>query len=124
MVSKGFELLGDEKVARRLGGIYALEGVMTSSEQYHQAALEALCAFVRDGAKARLDKERESPAIDIQAALTVVGRRTDGPGFVDSIGAYVPKAILNDANLTRADLTQADLTRADLTHANPKTTPT
>jgi hypothetical protein len=55
MVSKGFELLRDEKVARRLGGIYALEGVMNSSEQYHQAALEALCAFVRDGAKARLD---------------------------------------------------------------------
>ena len=35
-VSKGFELLGDDKLARQLGGIYALEGVMNASEQYYQ----------------------------------------------------------------------------------------
>ena len=50
-VSKGFEQLGSEKVVVRLGGIYALEGVMNSSDQYHQAVLEALSAFVREGAK-------------------------------------------------------------------------
>jgi hypothetical protein len=33
----------------QLGGSYALEGVMNTSEQYHQPVLEALCAFVRDG---------------------------------------------------------------------------
>jgi hypothetical protein len=32
----------------RLGGIYALEGVMNTSEQYHQPVLEALCVFVRE----------------------------------------------------------------------------
>jgi hypothetical protein len=52
-VSKGFELLGnkDGQIGQRLGGIYALEGVMNTSDQYHQPVLEALCAFVRDYTK-------------------------------------------------------------------------
>jgi hypothetical protein len=33
-VSKGFEQLAGDKLAMRLGGIYALEGVMNTSEQY------------------------------------------------------------------------------------------
>ena len=48
-VSKGFEQLGSDKLVVRLGGIYALEGVLNTSEQYHQPVLEALSAFVRDG---------------------------------------------------------------------------
>jgi uncharacterized protein YjbI with pentapeptide repeats len=144
-VSKGFELLGDDKLARRLGGIYALEGVMNASEQYYQPVLEALCAFVRDNAKAKIAKDKtkiatepEPPATDIQAALTVIGRRAAGQGYIDLSSAYVPKADLRIANLTAAnlrsadlpgaklrsanlshvDLTHADLTRADLTAAN------
>jgi len=37
-VAKGFELLGnkDKEIMQRLGGIYALEGVMNNSEDYHQ----------------------------------------------------------------------------------------
>jgi hypothetical protein len=76
----------------RLGGIYALEGVMNTSEQYREPVLEALCAFVRDntthqqvtfpglleamfaaprdGDTAGTVKDR--PPNDIQAALTVI----------------------------------------------------
>jgi len=50
-VSKGFEQLGSHEVVVRLGGIYALGGVMNNSEQYHQPVLEALAAFVRDVTK-------------------------------------------------------------------------
>jgi L-asparagine transporter-like permease len=50
-VSKGFEQLGSDKPAIRLGGIYALEGVMNTSEEYHKPVLEALSAFVRDGTR-------------------------------------------------------------------------
>src|SRR6516162_4207528 len=53
-VSKGFEQLGQagiDKVVVRLGGIYALEGVMNTSEQYHRPVLEALSAFVRDSTR-------------------------------------------------------------------------
>src|SRR3984893_12488815 len=39
-VAKGFEQLGNkDSVVLRLGGIYALEGVMNTSEQYHQPVL-------------------------------------------------------------------------------------
>lgn len=128
-VSKGFEDLGsagDDKLMVRLGGIYALEGVMNASAQYHQPALEALCAFVRDGTKTYTGDG--PPATDIQASLTVMGRRAAGEGLIDLTGARIPKAHflhanltdahLIGANLTHADLTDANLTRADLTHAN------
>src|SRR6516225_9933211 len=48
VVMKGSEHLASDKIVMRLGGIYALEGVMNTSEQYHQPVLEALCAFVRE----------------------------------------------------------------------------
>ena len=67
-VSKGFEQLGSATPAIRLGGIYALEGVMNTSEQYHQPVLEALSAFVRVGTKTETGED--PPTDDIQAALT------------------------------------------------------
>jgi hypothetical protein len=115
-VSKGFEQLGSEKLVVRLGGIYALEGVMNTSDQYHQAVLEALSAFVREGAKFELPVQE--PHTDIQAALTVIGRRTAGPGVVDLSGAHLSGAILKAARLSGADLYGADLRRADLSGAN------
>jgi hypothetical protein len=80
-VAKGFEQLAGEKIEMRLGGIYALEGVMNdaTSPQYRQSVLEALCAFVREHTIGRRVSGRQ-PATDIQAALTVIGRRTEGPG--------------------------------------------
>src|ERR1700733_865844 len=48
VVMKGSEHLASDKMVMRLGGIYALEGVMNTSEQYHGPVLEALCAFVRE----------------------------------------------------------------------------
>jgi uncharacterized protein YjbI with pentapeptide repeats len=115
-VSKGFEQLGSDKLAHRLGGIYALEGVMNTSEQYHRPVLEALCAFVREGARAERDGP---PATDIQAALTVIGRRaTEWPGSPDLRGAHIPHADLIGANLSSADLADANLSEAQLEKAN------
>jgi Pentapeptide repeats (8 copies) len=122
-VAKGFEQLGSkDNVVLRLGGIYAL--VMNTSEQYHQPVLEALCAFVRDGAKAKIDKDKtkvkgpESPATDIQAALTVIGRRKAGPGGVNLGGANLNGADLSGANLGGADLLGANLLGARLDGAD------
>ena len=75
-VAKGFEQLGSDKVAVRLGGINALEGAMNTSVQYHQPILEALCAFVRESTIGVIVNEK--PTTDIQATLTVIGRRADG----------------------------------------------
>jgi hypothetical protein len=90
-VAKGFEQLAGVNVAMRLGGIYALEGVMNASEQYHVPVLEALCAFVRD--RTRDLRGEGPPAGDIQAALTVIGRRSEGFGGVDLFEAHFPKSI-------------------------------
>ena len=72
-VSKGLEQLASDKMAMRLGGIYALEGVMNMSErpeQYRGPVLEMLCAFVREYTIGKTVFEK--PAIDIQAALTCI----------------------------------------------------
>jgi uncharacterized protein YjbI with pentapeptide repeats len=124
-VAKGFEQLAGEKAAMRLGGIYALEGVMNTSEQYHQPVLEALCAFVRDDTIGMIVNDR--PVTDVQAALTVIGRRTEG-GQVDLHNSRIRNASLNRADLSRADLRGADLRgvllrgadlhRANLSHAD------
>jgi uncharacterized protein YjbI with pentapeptide repeats len=118
-VSKGFEQLGQagsDKVVVRLGGIYALEGVMNTSEQYHHPVLEALSAFVRDGTKTGTG---EGPlATDIQAALTVIGRRKLVGESLDLTGAHIPKANLFGADLSRANLFGANLDDANLDGAN------
>jgi hypothetical protein len=120
-VSKGFEQLGSKEVATRLGGIYALEGVMKVSPEYHQPVLEALCAFVRDGTTqehAMAIPGFNRPPNDIQAALTVISRRTPGPGDVNLREANIPGAALTGANLSGAALSGADLTGANLSGAN------
>ncbi len=125
-VSKGFEQLGSNVIVVRLGGIYALEGVMNSSDQYHQAVLEALCAFVREGAKMpatpptpELLPTAPKPPTDIQAALTVIGRRSAGYGVVDLTEANIPGAYLFGANLRDAILRDAKLLGgANLSYAN------
>jgi uncharacterized protein YjbI with pentapeptide repeats len=120
-VSKGFEQLASDKMAMRLGGIFALEGVMnTRPEQYRGPVLEMLCAFVREYTIGKTVSER--PAIDIQAALTVIGRRK-GQEPPDLAKANIPGANLSRANLRGADLNgaflnSAYLSRADLTGAN------
>jgi uncharacterized protein YjbI with pentapeptide repeats len=141
-VAKGFEQLGSDKVVMRLGGIYALEGVMNGSELYSRPVLDALCAFVRDGTKGHDDKD-DQPATDIQAALTVIARREGDVGGINLSSARIPKARLPRAHLIGANLigvnlggawlegaslgsaflngavlVGADLNRANLDHAN------
>jgi uncharacterized protein YjbI with pentapeptide repeats len=115
-VAKGFEQLGSDKLTIRLGGIYALEGVMNTSPQYYQPVLEALCAFVREDTIGMVING--APATDIQATLTVLRRRSSGPGRIDLAQARIAEADLSSANLYGATLTHATLTGADLTGAD------
>ena len=139
-VSKGFEQLAGKETAMRLGGIYALEGVLNTSEQYHQPVLEVLCAFVRDSTThqqvtlttflaalfpAGRDKtagkgDGTPPATDVQAALTVIGRRKPTPGRVDLSGVNIPRVDLSEAQLADAYLMDADLEGADLSGSHLK----
>jgi pentapeptide repeat protein len=111
-VSKAFEQLGSNGVVR-LGGIYALEGVMNASEQYHKPVLEALCAFVRE--RTGTETGDGPPATDIQAALTVIGRRAAAKTeaqWINLANLRIPKADLVGADL--ADFRAVDLSGVDL----------
>jgi hypothetical protein len=66
---------------------------MNSSEQYHQAVLDALSAFVRNDTRTATGDG--PPATDIQAALTVIGRRKliarEMYEMYDLTGIHIPK---------------------------------
>ena len=106
--------LSSSNVVIQLGGIYALQRIMTDSPRDQPAVLNVLCAYVRyhDPLPATNIALRVSNiSSDVQAALTVVGARNpahDGPAVVD----------LEDADLVRADLTGAHLAKADLQGSN------
>jgi uncharacterized protein YjbI with pentapeptide repeats len=115
--SKGFEQLASDKIAIRLGGIYALEGVMNASERPEWSrgpVLEMLCAFVREYTVGKTVAKK--PAIDIQAALTVIGTHK-GQELPDLAEVNIPGANLSGANLRGADLNSADLNSAYLSGA-------
>jgi hypothetical protein len=122
-VAKGFELLGnkDKDTLLRLGGIYALEGVMNTSEQYYKPVLETLCSLVRD--ETRTKEGNAAPATEIQAALTAIGRRKRWPGVgimraVSLTGSRISKADLSFANLSGAELLGVQLQDAQLNYAH------
>jgi uncharacterized protein YjbI with pentapeptide repeats len=123
----------------RFDGIYALERLAHDSPADHPAVMEALAAFIREPPRAQsATAEGKRPARhparmtppDVQAAITVIGRRR--PGYdrqlvdldhahlvrADLIRASLAYASLAYADLTGADLTGADLTGADLTGAD------
>jgi hypothetical protein len=125
-MAKGFELLGKkekDEVMLRLGGIYTLEGIMNTSDDYYYPIIEALCAFVRDGTKNETGDG--PPATDIQAALTVIGgrRAIDGRAIsrhiserrlVSNTQLNLKNARIPKANLVLLDLKFVDLSGADL----------
>ena len=120
-LAKGFEQLGSNNVVMRLGGIYALEGVMNTSAQYHDQTLEALCAYVRDVTKNERG-DHLPVTIDTQTALTAIGRRRVGAGSVDLAHAHIPYAVLLNADLSGAYLSGADLRSADLRNTDLRNT--
>jgi len=126
------EQLGHEQMEIRLSGIYALERLAKDSEKYHGPVMEVLTAYVREKAPRQTKTQRtltEKPPADIQAILTVIGRReTTGNNRHNAplnlseselVGANLIGANLVEANLTNAHLVQARLWRADLNRAFP-----
>jgi len=127
--TKAVEQLGSDKIEVRLGGIYALERLMRDSSTDQPTIVEVLAAYTREHAPpASLDEAKtadsptlpSSPHADVQAALTVLGRRTavaaENP--IDLIGTHLTGAQLDGANLTRARFSGANLTGAGLNEAN------
>lgn len=146
--SKAVELLGSDKLDVRVGGIYALERIARDSQKDHWTVMEVLTAFIRENAKlssqpqsqdlnlmnaindpegtASTTESKSSVipntdgiATDIQAALTVIGRRKwlgeEKPHQkLDLSDTYLVKANLIDAHLEGAFLNRANLKGATL----------
>ncbi|HST92310.1 MAG TPA: pentapeptide repeat-containing protein [Brevundimonas sp.] len=141
---KAMSQLASDQMLERIGGIYALERLMIESNQNHDTVVEALAAYVREHAQLRRDEAQAAasdghfagpkPRTDVQAAVTVLGRRpnrternaldlsgTDLSGAdlraARLAGATLDRSRLQRVNLSGGDLTGASLMAADLTDA-------
>jgi uncharacterized protein YjbI with pentapeptide repeats len=137
--------LGHEKIATRTSAIYILERIAQDFPQEHWTVMEILTAFVRENAdireaenteedsqvylsKYKNNQRRTPPEIapkirkDIQAALTVIGRRNseqdDKRKKLDLRNTDLRRADLLGMDLQRADLRGSDLRGADLRNCN------
>ena len=124
--TKAIEQLGSDKLDVRIGGIYALERVARDSAKDHPTVMEVLTAFIRDQSRepwptsdSGAQEGPRSTRPDVQAAITVVGRRNAKRDLlpVDFAGVHLTGAILWRADLALASLAGADLTRANLREA-------
>jgi uncharacterized protein YjbI with pentapeptide repeats len=128
--TKAIEQVGDDNLDVRLGGIYALERIARVSRQDHAPTVEVLTAFIRGRAPWPSNATPTAvPSADVQAALTVLGRRNlaneagtraninlcqvDLRG-ADLRGGMFAGALFNDSNLDGADLRRVDLAGARL----------
>jgi uncharacterized protein YjbI with pentapeptide repeats len=128
--TKAIEQLGAGGLDVRIGGIYALERVARDSARDHPTIMEVLAAFIREhsheqwpppvGNEPGAAPPARGTRPDVQAAVTVLGRRNTRHDRqrINLAGADLTGAVLYRANLTRANLTGADLTRAALAGAD------
>ena len=124
--TKAIEHLGSDKMAIRLGGIYALERIAKDSEKDQGPIMEVLTAYVRENAPKQGKSAEEAaakPTTDIQAILTVLGRRKateiKRPGDIINLSnTHLAGLVLFGANLSGVNLSRANLSLAVLTGAN------
>jgi hypothetical protein len=157
--AKAIGLLASDQITERLGGVYALEHLMIESDREHETVIEVLAAFIREranwpGFQGRVSADHEHhhkdgsekprPETDVQAALTVIGRRPKRAecnavdlSFADLCGAtldgnlegvyfwgaQLKSAVLIGGHLKRAvfcwaQMQDADISWGQLQHAN------
>lgn len=111
--TRAIEHLGSDKLEIRLGGIYALERIAKDSEKDYWPIMEVLTAYVREKSPweesedAANEEQWKEPSTDIQAILTVIGRRE----------RHYAEDEKNTLNMMATDLRRADLNGANLKNA-------
>lgn len=128
--STAVDQLGNESPDVREGGIYALEQIARDAPRtHHDAVMAVLTAYVRAHAPWRQPASQAAndparPASDVQAAMTVIGRRDPvhdrqvlNLEEVDLRGVAMADANLRRTLFSGSHLEQADLIRADLREA-------
>ena len=137
--SKAVEQIGNSKEEVVIGGIYSLERIAKDSPKDQWTIMEILTAFVRknspitpeiqeleEGSEEKLKAlEKLDPVkIEIQAALTVIGRREQEQDYTsDKVSQQNTKRLdLSNSNLRSADLRSANLRSANLSSTNLSST--
>ncbi len=129
---RGAEMLGNEILTVRIGGIYALANLANEEpKKYHIPCIETLCAFVRHPTHTAMHpivtpatSPSQSPTIrsDIQAAMTAIGKRSKEGTHLEEEKQFQPDlsnanlqgVVLGEINFERVLLTGADLSHAQL----------
>lgn len=136
--------LANEQISSRVGAIYALERIARDSTRDHGPIMETLSAFLRERAQVKiggdspmstLEARSLRPSADVQAAVTVIGRRNlnnepttnqhcsplGGPNFPCSLNLErvdLAGVDLSQGNFDRVDMRGARLAGANLTFAS------
>ena len=138
---KGAEMLGNEVLSVRLGGIYALQHLAEEHpEQYHVQIMRLFCAFVRhppkevdrkSAADAKRDLSEETPSLreDVQAVMQAIAVRKETSialereaefeldfSYADLRGMEIWSwgTDLSGTQFKRANLSDVDLVGADM----------
>lgn len=106
----------------RLGAIYALERLSQNNGDYYQTIIDILASYVRQNAPIPDKSERhrsDTTRIDVQTAMTVIGRREVRPDepYLNLFQVYLPFVKLMEARLQGANLIGAVLESANLREA-------
>ena len=101
--------LASDKITERVGGAYELEHVMIDSAVDHATVVDVLATFVRERSPlllAAASADPEAVQADVQAALSVLGRRPDRDehNYVDLSGAALCQANLSRGRFSGAKL--------------------
>jgi len=116
---------GQRKLEIRVGGIYALERIARESASDHWPIMEILTTYVRENSptipvegERRLTNAKVGVSADIQAILTVLGRRIQTYKAGESQRLDLGHTYLEHANLERAKFRGIRLQESDLNYAN------
>ncbi|WSA42738.1 pentapeptide repeat-containing protein [Streptomyces sp. NBC_01803] len=118
--------LGDDALDVRLGGIYALQRIMTDSPRDHPTIANILATYIRTHSRpSAADEDHTAEQPDVYAAANIlVTRNPDHDnGFIPNLsaaelrGADLSDAFLEGADLRGADLSGVFMTDADLSSA-------
>ena len=140
-INKAVEGLGAEKIVKqaegattkeftqpnlevRIGAIYALERIAQDSLRDHIQIMEVLSAYIRENApissalshEALDNLEHVAPRVDIQAVLSVIGRRKQQQIKLEENANYTID--LNDTCLQGADLSKLNFSRVFLSFSD------
>ena len=129
--SKAIEQLGEEKDETvRIGGIYSLERIAKDSPRDYWTIMEILTSYARKNSPIPEKEEEIKPIdIDVQAALTVIGRRhitqtqrhlkkLEEGKIIDLTNTFLARANLAESNLAESNLAESNLARANLAESN------